>query len=243
MMRAITAATVLYPSDAVSAEKLTAEAAKTPGLVYIRTSRPKTKVLYGNDEAFPVGGSKTLRSSAADKATWWRRESPLHEALAAHDTLAKEGVAVRVIDLYSVKPIDAKSPAGSGRRDEAPRDGGGPQRVRRHRRGGGLRGGGPGARRDPGRPRGPALGQAGGAHESPRHRRRGDRGGGQAPPERSLFPTGPPLTLARARLSLWGGEIGHGPRRRRRLSWSLPSTARGQGRDRRREVVLTSPAG
>ena len=63
MMRAITAATVLYPSDAVSAEKLTAEAAKTPGLVYIRTSRPKTKVIYGNDEAFPVGGSKTLRSS------------------------------------------------------------------------------------------------------------------------------------------------------------------------------------
>jgi transketolase len=107
MMRAITPATVLYPSDAVSAEKLTAEAAKTPGLVYMRTSRPKTKVLYANDEAFPVGGSKVLRSSARDQATVVAAGVTVFEALAAHDTLAGEGVAIRVIDLYSVKPIDA----------------------------------------------------------------------------------------------------------------------------------------
>ncbi len=106
MMRAITASTVLYPSDAVSAERLVAEAAKTPGLVYIRTSRPKTKVLYGNDEAFPVGGSKTLRSSAADRATVVAAGVTVTEALLAHEALAQEGIAVRVIDLYSVKPID-----------------------------------------------------------------------------------------------------------------------------------------
>jgi transketolase len=109
MMRAITASTVLYPSDAVSAEKLTAEAAKTPGLVYIRTSRPKTKVLYGNDEAFPVGGSKTLRSSDRDQVTVVAAGVTVPEALAAADSLAKEGIAARVIDLYSVKPVDTKS--------------------------------------------------------------------------------------------------------------------------------------
>jgi transketolase len=75
--------------------------------VYIRTSRPKTRVLYANDEAFPVGGSKTLRSSARDQATLVGAGVTLFEALAAHDTLAQEGVVVRVIDLYSVKPLDA----------------------------------------------------------------------------------------------------------------------------------------
>jgi transketolase len=106
MMRAITAATVLYPSDAVSAEKLVAEAAQTPGLVYIRTSRPKTKVLYGNDEAFAVGGSKTLRASASDRATVVAAGVTVAEALSAHEALLLEGLAVRVIDLYSVKPVD-----------------------------------------------------------------------------------------------------------------------------------------
>ena len=113
MMRALTPATVLYPSDAVCAEKLTAEAAKTPGLVYIRTSRPKTKVLYANDEAFPVGGSKTLRSSEHDRATVVAAGVTVFEALAAHDALAKEGIAVRVIDLYSVKPVDADTLAAA----------------------------------------------------------------------------------------------------------------------------------
>jgi len=107
MMRAITAATVLYPSDAVSAERLVETAAKTPGIIYIRTSRPKTKVLYANDETFPIGGSKTLRTSTKDVVTVVAAGVTLHEALAAHDVLAKEGIAIRVIDLYSVKPIDA----------------------------------------------------------------------------------------------------------------------------------------
>jgi transketolase len=107
MMRAITGATVLYPSDAVSAERLVETAARTPGIVYIRTSRPKTKVLYANDEAFPVGGSKTLRTSAKDAVTVVAAGVTVPEALEAHDRLAKDGVAIRVIDLYSLKPIDA----------------------------------------------------------------------------------------------------------------------------------------
>ncbi len=106
MMRAILGSTVLYPSDAVSAERLVEAAARTPGVVYIRTSRPKTKVLYDNAEAFPIGGSKTLRVSAKDAATVVAAGVTLHEALAAAEALAADGIAVRVIDLYSVKPID-----------------------------------------------------------------------------------------------------------------------------------------
>jgi transketolase len=107
MMRAITGATVLYPSDAVSAEHLILAAAKTKGLVYIRSSRPKTKVLYANDESFPIGGSKTLRTSAKDVVTLVGAGVTLHEALAAAESLAKDGVAARVIDLYSIKPLDS----------------------------------------------------------------------------------------------------------------------------------------
>jgi transketolase len=109
MMRAVLGATVFYPSDAVSAERLVELAARTPGLVYIRTSRPKTRVLYANDEAFTVGGSKTLRSSARDQVTLVGAGITLHEALAAHDVLAGHGVAARVIDLYSVQPLDTET--------------------------------------------------------------------------------------------------------------------------------------
>ena len=109
MMRAITAATVLYPSEAVSAERLVETAARTPGMVYIRTTRPKTRVLYDNDEPFPVGGSKTLRSGASDAVTVVAAGVTVQEALEAHDRLAGEGVAVRVIDLYSVKPLDVEA--------------------------------------------------------------------------------------------------------------------------------------
>lgn len=109
MMRAITGATVLYPSDAVSTERLVEAAAHTPGLVYIRTSRPKTKVLYQNHEYFPIGQSKTLRASAQDQVTLVGAGVTLHQALEAHDLLAKEGIAARVIDLYSVKPIDLET--------------------------------------------------------------------------------------------------------------------------------------
>jgi transketolase len=106
MMRALLGTTILYPSDAVSGERLVETAARTPGIVYIRTSRPKTKVLYDNGEAFPVGGSKTLRSSAKDRVTIVAAGVTVAEALKAHEALGKDGIAARVIDLYSVKPVD-----------------------------------------------------------------------------------------------------------------------------------------
>jgi transketolase len=109
MFRSLVASTVLYPGDAVSAERAVEEAARTPGLVYIRTTRPKTKVLYGNEERFPVGGSKVLRRSERDQVTLVGAGVTLHEALAAHDELARQGVAARVIDLYSVKPVDEET--------------------------------------------------------------------------------------------------------------------------------------
>jgi transketolase len=81
-------------------------AARTPGIVYIRTTRPKTRILYDSKETFPVGGSKTLRSSPRDAVTIVAAGITVFEALSAHDELARQGVAVRVIDLYSVKPVD-----------------------------------------------------------------------------------------------------------------------------------------
>lgn len=109
MMRGISGSTVLYPSDAVSAEKLVSAAAATPGIVYIRTSRPKTPVIYRNEEEFPVGGSKVVRSSASDRATVVSAGVTLHEALTAAEELSREGIPVRVIDLYSVKPVDRET--------------------------------------------------------------------------------------------------------------------------------------
>jgi transketolase len=107
MLRAVTATTVLYPSDAVCAERLVEAAARTPGVVYLRTTRAKTPVLYSNEERFPVGGSKTLRSGPRDAAAVVAAGYTLFEALKAHETLARDGIAIRVIDLYSVKPLDA----------------------------------------------------------------------------------------------------------------------------------------
>ena len=109
MFRAIPEAVVLYPSDAVSAERLVAEAAAHEGIVYLRTSRPKTAILYDADEGFPIGGSKVIRQSDADKVTVVAAGVTLHEALKAHETLAAEGIAIRVIDLYSIKPIDTEA--------------------------------------------------------------------------------------------------------------------------------------
>jgi transketolase len=106
MFRGVPDCTVLYPADAVSAERLVAAAAATPGPAYIRTSRPKTPVIYGQDEKFPVGGSKTLRQSAKDAVTVVAAGVTLFEALKAHDELAKSQIAIRVIDAYSVQPID-----------------------------------------------------------------------------------------------------------------------------------------
>jgi transketolase len=89
MFRALIASTVLYPCDAVSAERLTEAAAQLPGIVYIRTTRPKTAVIYDNDEEFPIGGSKTLRASPTDRVTIIAAGITLHEALAAHESLSQ----------------------------------------------------------------------------------------------------------------------------------------------------------
>jgi transketolase len=109
MMRAIAGSTVLYPSDGVSAESLVSLAAETEGIVYIRTSRPKTPVIYENNEVFEVGGSKVLRSSQEDQATVIGAGVTLHEALKAYDELLDEDIKIRVIDLYSVKPVDKET--------------------------------------------------------------------------------------------------------------------------------------
>jgi transketolase len=107
MFRAIPGATVFYPADAVSAERLTAEAARRPGICYLRTSRPKMAVLYGPDEKFPVPGFKVLRQSPNDRITVVAAGVTLYEALDACDQLQAKGIALRVIDLYCVKPLDA----------------------------------------------------------------------------------------------------------------------------------------
>lgn len=107
--------TVLYPADAVSTEKLIAEMAAHHGPAYMRTSRPKTPVIYDNAESFPIGGLKVLRSSAADTATVVGAGVTLFEALKAHDLLKAEGISIRVIDLYSIQPIDAAALIAAGR--------------------------------------------------------------------------------------------------------------------------------
>ena len=109
MFRAIPGAVVLYPSDAVSAERLVGEAAAHEGIVYLRTSRPKTPILYDTDEKFPIGGCKVIRQSSEDTVTVVAGGVTVHEALKAHQMLAAEGIAIRVIDLYSVKPVDAEA--------------------------------------------------------------------------------------------------------------------------------------
>jgi transketolase len=99
---------VLYPCDGVSAERLVALAANHRGLVYIRTSRPKTPVIYSEQEAFSIGGLKVLRESSNDAATVVAAGVTVFEALKAYDQLKAAGTAIRVIDLYSLQPIDKK---------------------------------------------------------------------------------------------------------------------------------------
>jgi transketolase len=107
--------TVLYPCDAVSAERLVALAASTPGPAYIRTSRPKTPVIYTSSDEFVAGGSKTLRQSDHDRVTVVGAGVTVFEALKAHDILAKQGVAIRVIDRYCVQPVDREGLLAAGR--------------------------------------------------------------------------------------------------------------------------------
>jgi len=115
MMRAIEGSTVLYPSDAVAAEAAVRLAAENHGIVYIRTSRPKTPVLYASDEKFQLGRAKVVRRSDQDRVTIVAGGVTLFEALAAHDQLKGEGILVRVIDIFSVKPVDEQLLRSAGR--------------------------------------------------------------------------------------------------------------------------------
>jgi transketolase len=105
MMRSIAGNTVLYPSDAVCTEKLVEQMASHKGLCFLRTSRPKTPVIYKNDEQFPIGGAKVVRQGANDKVTVVAAGVTLFEALKAADTLKNEGIEITVIDAYSIKPL------------------------------------------------------------------------------------------------------------------------------------------
>lgn len=106
MMRAVYGSTVLYPCDANQTAQLVAEMAGLDGVRYLRTSRGESKVIYGPDEEFPIGGSKVLRASGHDRLTLVVAGVTVPEALAAADALDRDGIQVRVIDLYSVKPVD-----------------------------------------------------------------------------------------------------------------------------------------
>ena len=106
LMRAIVGSTVLYPAEAVATEKLLEQMATIKGVCFLRTSRPKTPVIYGNDEQFPIGGAKVLRTG--DKVTIVSAGVTLFEALKAADTLKADGINVTVIDAYSIKPLGKK---------------------------------------------------------------------------------------------------------------------------------------
>ena len=109
MMRAVHGSTVLYPSDATSTAGLVREMAERTGIVYLRTTRGAYPVLYGPDETFPIGGAKVVRSSPDDQVTLVGAGVTLHNCLAAADQLGRDGIAARVLDLYSVKPIDTET--------------------------------------------------------------------------------------------------------------------------------------
>jgi transketolase len=109
MMRAVHGSTVLYPCDANQTARLVAAMAGCEGIRYLRTSRGESKVIYGPDEEFPIGGSKVLRSSPGDRLTLVAAGVTVPEALAAADALDRDGIRARVIDLYSVKPVDRET--------------------------------------------------------------------------------------------------------------------------------------
>jgi transketolase len=106
MLRAVHGSTVLYPSDATSTAALVQAMADLTGIAYMRTTRGAYPVLYDAGESFPVGGSKVLRSADDDQVALIGAGVTLHGCLAAADQLREDGISARVIDLYSVKPID-----------------------------------------------------------------------------------------------------------------------------------------
>ena len=109
VFRPIPGCVVLYPSDAFSAEACVENAARYQGLSYIRTTRPATPLLYSNTELFPIGGSKVLRRGDGDAATVIAAGITVYEALKAHEELKKEEIGLRVVDAYSVQPLDKET--------------------------------------------------------------------------------------------------------------------------------------
>lgn len=106
LFRSVPGSIVLYPSDAVAAEKLTEQMARHRGISYLRTTRNPLPVLYRHDEAFWIGGSKVLKSNSADLAAVVAAGITVHEALTAYEELKQDDIYIRVIDLYSIKPFD-----------------------------------------------------------------------------------------------------------------------------------------
>jgi transketolase len=107
MFRSIPSAVVLHPADAMATERLVEQAAEHRGIVYLRTLRQKTPILYARDESFPIGGCKILREAGDhDVATIVAAGATVHEALSAYHELIEEGIEVRVVDLYCIQPLD-----------------------------------------------------------------------------------------------------------------------------------------
>lgn len=106
MFRPIPGCAVLYPCDAYSTEACLESMARQKGLAYLRTTRPATPLIYAKGEKFPVGGSKVVRKSKDDAAAVIAAGITVHEALKAHDELKREGISVRIIDAYSIQPVD-----------------------------------------------------------------------------------------------------------------------------------------
>jgi transketolase len=119
MFRTLVNGAVLYPADAVSTERLVEEMVKRHGIMYLRTTREATPILYGPEDEFQLGGCKVLRSSGQDRATVVSAGITLYEALAAWEALQKMGIFVRIIDLYSIKPIAAATLADAARQTGA----------------------------------------------------------------------------------------------------------------------------
>ncbi len=109
MMRNIAGSTIFYPSDGVSTAACTKLMAANVGIYYLRTNRPKTPVIYQNSENFNIAGSKVLKQSDSDKAVVFAAGITVHEALKAHELLQKEGINIRIVDLYCVKPLDTET--------------------------------------------------------------------------------------------------------------------------------------
>jgi transketolase len=118
IFRAISGTTVLYPADAVSAERAVELAAHHQGMVFIRTSRPKTTMLYDNNQAFAIGKAHVLRQSDQDRLTVVSAGVTVFEALKAYEELKAQGILIRVVDLFSIKPIDTAALVESARRSQ-----------------------------------------------------------------------------------------------------------------------------